>query len=227
MNNKLITDTQNSFYKAMFDEHGYSVKSVGFVSEVYQDVRFERLSNIFDKEENVTVHEVGFGLGHFYKYIKENHANKNITYSGSEIMEDFYNQCKELYPEINLYLRDIGTENCEDKYDFIVLNGVFNPKCGISRIEWEKHILNLLDKCFAMAKKGVAFSILTEFCDFYDKELYYCNTAKFFNHINDNLSRFFKYDQSYPLFEATFYIYKEEYIKGLYEQPEFKKYFKK
>jgi hypothetical protein len=227
MENKLINDTQNNFYKAMFDEHGYSVKSVGFVSEVYQDVRFEKLSNMFKNEDNITVHEIGFGLGHFYKYLKEKFPNKNIIYSGSEIMEDFYNQCKDLYPDINLYLRDIGTGNYEDKYDFIVLNGVFNPKCDISKKEWEKHILNLLAKSFSMAKKGVAFSILTEFCDYYDKELYYCNTAKFFNYINDNLSRFFHYDQGYPLFESTFHVYKEDYMKSLYVQPEFNKYFKK
>lgn len=226
MDNTIINNIQNNVYQAMFDEHGYSVKSVGFVNEVYQNVRFQRLSNIFKDENNITLHEIGFGLGHFYKFLKDYYHDKNITYSGSEIMKDFYNQCKSLYPEINLYLRDISSEVCEDRYDYIVLNGVFNLKCDISKKDWEKHILNLLSKSFLMAKKGVVFSILTEFCDYYDKELYYCNTSKFFNYINDNLSRFFKYDQSYPLFESTFYIYKEDYIKTLYTQPEFNKYFK-
>ena len=227
MDNKLINNTQKSFYQTMFDEHGYSVKSVGFGTEIYQDLRFKKLSGIFNEEDNITVHEIGFGLGHFYEYIKRNLPDRSIIYSGSEIMEDFYKHCSEMYPELKLHLRDVGSETVEDKYDYVVLNGVFNPKCDVRRGDWEKHVLNLLTKSFAMAEKGVAFSILSEFCDYYDKELYYCNTTKFLNYINDNLSRFVEYHQSYPLYEATFFIYKPEYIKSLYTDPQFDKYFRR
>ena len=223
----LINETQKNFYQTMFDEHGYSVKSVGFVSEVYQDVRFEKLSNIFKDSDNITVHEVGFGLGHFYEYLKNKYPHKNITYSGSEIVEDFHKNTSSLYPDIKLYLRDISADNCEEKYDYIVLNGVFNPKCDVRKKDWEKHVLKLLSKCFSIAQKGVAFSILSEFCDYNDKELYYCNTMKFLNYINDNLSRFVEYSQSYALYEATFFIYKEEYVKSLHTNPQFNKYFSK
>jgi hypothetical protein len=226
MSSNTINDNQKNFYQSMFNEHGYSVKSVGFGNEIYQDARFERLANIFKDEKDITVHEIGFGLGHFYEYLQKKHPDRNIEYSGSEIMEDFYKHCSKIYPDIKLYLRDIGAEKSNEQYDYVVLNGVFNPKCNTSRKEWEKHILNLLSKAFSMANKGVAFSILSEFCDFYDKELYYCNTMKFLNYINDNLSRFIEYNQAYPLYEVTFFVYKEKYIKSLYKDSLFNKYFK-
>lgn len=216
-----IIQAQNDFYKKFYDVHN----DVSVSSE-YQKVRYEKISNMFKDDDNFTIHDIGMGLGGFLQYLNKNFIHKNYEYSGTEINQEFYNICECKYPNNKFYLRDIMQDKCEDRYDYLVMNAIFNTKGNVSITKWEEYIFKLIKQAYDMANKGIAFNILTEFCDFYERDLYYCNIFKMLNYINDNLSRFFEVQHSYPLYEVTIFVYKPNFIMKNYNEEQFKKYFK-
>lgn len=215
-----IGKVQNEFYKKFYKIHNNIS-----VSDEYQKIRYEKLSNMFKMDNNFSIHDIGMGLGGFLEYLN-NSTDKKFSYSGSEINEEFYNICSKRYPDNKFYLRNLADKAYEDKYDYLIMNAIFNTKENVTITEWEKYIFRMISNAYSMANKGIAFSILTEFCDFYEKNLYYCKLYKLLNYINDNLSRFFEIQQSYPLYEMTVFVYKVDYIKEIYNEKCFKKYFK-
>ncbi len=226
MNDESIKKSQADYYGDLFKKFNFSPEAVASGKQIYKDLRYEKLSKVFDGDGCFSLHDVGMGLGHYHEYLLQKFPEKNIQYSGSEVVEDFYTFCKEKYPDRQFYLRDLSASAPDDRYDYLVFGGTFYHMCGIPRKDWEKYIFKMIRNAFTMAKKGIAFNFITEFCDFYEKELYYCNIQKLLNFITDDLSRFFIIDHAYPLYELTMYVYKEAIVKDRYPEQDFQKYYK-
>jgi hypothetical protein len=226
MNDETIKKSQADYYGDLFKKFNYSPEAVASGKQIYKDLRYEKLSKLFGDDKEFSIHDVGMGLGHYYEFLRRRFPDKIIFYSGSEVVENFYTFCRDKYPGSQFYLRDLSLRPHEDTYDYLIFGGTFYHMCGIPRKEWEQYIFKIIRNAFSMAKKGIAFNFITEFCDFYDKELYYCNIQKLLNFITDDLSRFFMIDHAYPLYELTVYVYKEVIVKDNYREEEFKKYFK-
>ena len=221
-----ISKSQSDYYGKLYEEYSYSPEAVASGKQIYKDLRYEKLSGIFQTEGDFSVHDVGMGLGHYYEYLKEHFKDRKITYSGSEVTEHFYRYCRDNYPECEFHLRDLSEKPCQDRYDYLIYGGTFYHPCDNSRVDWEKFIFSILENGFKMATVGIAFNVITELCDFYERGLYYCDIAKMIHFINDNLSRFFRIDHAYALYELTVYVYREDFIKANYAEEEFAKYFK-
>ena len=149
-----------------------------------------------------------------------------MVYSGTEIIDEYVDEAKKRFPELSFYNRDIAESKFDDKYDFVLMSGVFHQRRDSAIRDWEKFSQQLLKNSFEMCNKGIAFNFISPFVDFYQTQVYYSNLPKLINFINDDLSRFFEIRHNYALFEFTVYVYKEEYIKSKYPQTEFQKYFK-
>ncbi len=218
--------SQINHYKKLFDKYKGTPMAVSSESEAHKSLRFTKISQIFLNENKIQVHDVGMGLGDYYEYLKKTFPNKIIEYSGSEIVEEYFSETKTKFPESEFYLRDIAEKPGEEKYDYVILSGVFHQRRDSTIGEWENFAQNIIRNSFKMCNKGIAFNFISPFVDFYQTEVYYCNLPKLINFINDDLSRFFTLNHNYPLFEFTMFVYKEEYIKSLYKEKEFQKYFK-
>ena len=184
------------------------------------------ICDIFKEEDDVTVHDVGMGVADLYAFMKENYTDKKMVYSGTEIIDEYVDEAKKRFPELSFYNRDIAESKFDDKYDFVLMSGVFHQRRDSAIRDWEKFSQQLLKNSFEMCNKGIAFNFISPFVDFYQTQVYYSNLPKLINFINDDLSRFFEIRHNYALFEFTVYVYKEEYIKSKYPQTEFQKYFK-
>lgn len=220
-----VTKLQSDYYGRLMEKFGPSVDAVASGKNEYKHLRYSKLSKLFGEDKEFTVHDVGMGLGHFYEYLKENFKEREIVYSGTEIVNDFYLHCKKHNPECNFYLRDlVGTANV-DKYDYVILGGTFYHQCDVSRNDWENYIYKLLSRAFSMARKGISFNLITQYCDYYEKGLYYCNVPKLLDFVVGNLSRFFNIDHAYPLYELTVCVYKEDFMRSGFTSKEYDKYF--
>jgi len=226
MANNKVSNTQKEYYGALYKKYKYSPKAVASAKQIYKELRYEKLSRIFEKDNEFTIHDVGMGLGHYYEYLKKRYARKKYEYSGTEVVKKFCEYCKKRYPEAKFCYRDIASKSYMDKYDYLIFGGTFYHPCNTTRKEWEKYMFSMLKNAFAMANKGIAFNCITELCDYYERGLYYCNIAKMINYINDNLSRYFIIEHAYPLYELTVYVYRESHIKKMYPHRDFNKYFK-
>ncbi len=223
---KKISDYQAKYYGDLFDKNGVSVDAVASGLQVYKDLRYKKLSAIFsnDISKSISLHDVGFGLGHYQKYIVENFAEKEIKYSGSEVTESFVEYAnKNLRGEF--FFRDLSVESFPDKYDYLIFGGTFYHLAGATPEEYEEYLVRTIKNAFAMCNKGVAFNLITEFVQYKQGDLFYADIHKLMQFIVSNLSRFITISHDYPLFEHTVFIYKPEYISSLYTDTAFDKYF--
>lgn len=227
--NNLMNKTRKSqerIYRNLYEKYKGTPMAVASESLAHKTLRFEQICGIFAEEDTISVHDIGMGVADLYLYINNHFPGKKIHYSGSEILEEYVVGAKEKFPEVDFYHRDIAEKVFDDKYDYLLMSGVFHQRQDTIIGEWESFSQRLIKNAFSMCTSGIAFNFISPFVDFYQTQLYYCNLPKLLNFINDDLSRFFEIKHNYALFEFTIYVYQEDYIKTKCNQPEFQKYFK-
>ena len=218
--------SQENIFRELYKKHKGTPMAVSSESLNHKQMRFKMICDIFKDDDNFSVHDVGMGIADLGAFIKHEFSDKKITYSGTEIIEEYVNEAQSRFPQSTFYKRDIAEQSYDDKYDYMLLSGVFHQRRDSSIKDWEAFSQLILKSAFAMCNKGIAFNFISPFVDFYQTQVYYCNLPKLLNFINDELSRFFVIQHNYALFEFTVYVFKEEFIKSKYTQPEFQKYFK-
>lgn len=225
MNNKTRT-SQEKIYKELYEQHKGTPMAVSSESWNHKHTRFTMICDIFQNDNNITVHDVGMGIADMGIFIKSEFPDKNIQYSGTEILDEYVEEAQKRFPNSKFYNRDVAEQSFEDRFDYLLLSGVFHQRRDSSIRDWEKFSHQILKNSFEMCNKGIAFNFISPFVDFYQTQVYYCNLPKLINFINDDLSRFFEIRHHYALFEFTVYVYKEDFIKSKNHQSEFQKYFK-
>lgn len=217
---------QQQYYGGLFEKHGATVEAVASAKQVYKDLRYEKLSNLFEGDDAFSVHDVGFGLGHYYEYLRVNKPNLSFTYSGSEVTPQFVAHCLRAHPGLEFYHRDLALQAYPDRYDYIVFGGTFYHIAGCTIEQFEGFIFSILKNTFSMATKGIAFNLITDFVEYKAPDLYYGNVDRFTRFVNGSLSRYFRIDHAYPLYELTFCVYQEQFIRERYPGVAFRKYYK-
>lgn len=227
MNEKTIEQLQKEHWKKMLTEHGNQPRAVGSESKPHKFLRYERISYLFRDNSDFSLLDLGAGVGDYFGYIKANFAKHNIDYTGLEITKEFCDIARSNHPGIRIKCQNILDEEASETYDYVILSGVFH-QCGGARTEnWENQIERLIMRAYEICNKGIAFNVLSNYVDYYKEGNYYGNLSKITDFIVLRLSRFLCVDLAYPLFEATFCVYKPSYIRSLYPEPEFQKYLKK
>ncbi|MFY8108955.1 MAG: hypothetical protein ACOVO9_08185 [Bacteroidia bacterium] len=221
-----IRASQEKIYKELYEKHKGTPMAVSSESLAHKKVRFTKISEIFKDEEIINVHDVGMGLAGFYEFLLSEFPNKLINYSGSEILEEYVKDCSLKFPNNTFYNRDLSDGPGDEKYDYLIMSGVFHQRQDSTILEWEKFSQRLIKNAFSMCKKGIALNFVSPFVDFYQPQIYYNNLPKLLNFINDDVSRFFEIKHNYALFEFTVFIYNQDFIKSSFPQNELQKYFK-
>lgn len=224
---KKVAGTQEKYYGELLDRFGAGVDAVASGKQIYKDLRYKKLSQVLADDNDFTVHDVGFGVGHYYEYLKQQFPDKKFEYSGSEVTKGFVEHCDKAYPDDKFYHRDLAETSFDDKYDYLIFGGTFYHKVDTPDDEFTKFVEAILPNAFAMSKKGISFNFITEHVDFQYPDLYYGEIEKITRFVVNNLSRYFTIDHAYPLYEFTMCVYQEDYVKSLYPQEEFAKYYKK
>ena len=216
---------QEKHYRELFQKHRGTTMAVSSESPAHKELRFEHIAEIFENDDEFSVHDIGMGISDFYSFLEKKFSNKKINYSGSDILKEFVDESVSRYPNLDFYHRDISVEKVSDKYDYVIMSGLFHQRRESSIREWEKFACNIIRNAFEMSQKGIAFNFISPFVDFYQTEVYYSNLVKIINFINDDLSRFFEIKHHYALFEYTVFVFTKDYIKSQHPQKEFQKYF--
>lgn len=219
-------EAQEKVFRSLYQRYQGSSMAVSSESWAHKTVRFSQMSRIFEGDNGFTIHDVGMGMADYYAYLRSACADLTIEYSGTEILQEYYDEASRRFPSCKFYLRDIAEQSFDDCYDYVVMSGVFHQRRDTRIRDWEVFAQDLIMNSFRMCNKAVGFNFISPFVDYYQTEVYYCNLPKLLNFINDNLSRFFVINHNYALFEFTVFVYKESYVKLNHPQSEFQKYFR-
>jgi len=157
--------------------------------------------------------------------LQAHQSGKNIEYSGSEVTEGFVEACRSSFPDLKFFHRDLAQELPTDRYDYLVLAGTLYHLHDCSEQEFQTMAESLLINSFAMARRGIAFNLVTDYVSYRHEDLFYWSISQMLDFVLGSLSRFFTIDHCSPLFEHTVCVYKEDFIASKYEESAFDKYF--
>lgn len=223
---KKVAFTQEKYCSDLLNKHGAGVDAVASGKQIYKNLCFKKLSKVFGGDNNFTLHDVGFGVGHYYEYLNGSLPDLAFTYSGSEVTKRFVEHCQKAYPDMDFFYRDLAFKVYPERYDYLIFGGTFYHKIDASDKEFEIFVENILKNAFQMANKGISFNFITDFVEYKCDELYYAEIARISEFVVKNLSRFFTIDHAYPLYEFTVCVFKEPFISNTYPDKDFAKYYK-
>lgn len=197
-------------YEACLERHGDTHLGVDWPSE--QDV-FKRyrimLELIRESGEIASLLDFGCGAAHLYDYILSKGEAK-INYSGLDISEKFIAVCREKHPDITFYCADIIADEFEiPSIDYIVMNGVFTEKRSMTHEEMTFYFNSLIKKVFPLARKGIAFNVMSKQVDWERDDLFHLPLDEVATFVTKSLTRNFIIRNDYGLYEYTVYLYHE------------------
>jgi SAM-dependent methyltransferase len=198
-------------YESCLEKHGDSHLGVDWPNEDDVDKRYKIMLEIIalNKEfDSVSLLDFGCGTAHLKEYINKNEFD-NVEYSGLDISEKFIAVCKDKYPNTSFFCGDILNPNFElPNFDYIIMNGVFTEKRGLTFEEMWDYFSGILKKVYAIANKGIALNVMSKQVDWERDDLFHVPLDRLADFLCKTLSRNYVVRNDYGLYEYTLYLYK-------------------
>lgn len=172
-------------------------------------LRYKIMLEIIPEKEKCSLLDFGCGTAHLYDFISKN-SYENISYNGLDISNKFIRICHQKHPDIPFICVDLleSPEQLE-KFDYIILNGIFTEKCELSFDEMFEYFKKMIKAIFIKAKRGIAFNVMTKHVDWEREDLFHLPFDLLAAFLKREVSRNFIIRNDYGLFEYTVYLFKE------------------
>jgi SAM-dependent methyltransferase len=191
------------FYFMRSRQYDLPGNRVGWRSRQNQELRFQTLTGIGDLT-GASILDLGCGLGCFYGFLK----NKGWTgvYTGIDILDLMVKSARERFPEAVFEKRDILRDPPVRKWDYVLINGVFNHKVT-DNWEW---IDRMVKAAFSLAEKGLAFNVLNaeREWEWADTDLFYADPKALEDKVKDWSGGKYKIVKGYLPEDLTAYLYR-------------------
>lgn len=202
---KIISKIEK-LYTENIENYGIDSKSVGWPDQKKQFLRFDKLLEVIDdKDEIITVNDLGCGFGSQFKYMVEKGYNIK-EYHGYDISEKMIEAAKTYANSKNtMYYHESKLKTLAD-YSFT--SGIFNVKYDTAESDWEEYVKETLQNMNEYSVKGFAYNVLSEYVDYKQEHLYYADPLKYFDYCKRHISRYVTLLHDYPLYEWTIIVRK-------------------
>ena len=158
--------------------------------------------------EIVSLLDFGCGAAHLYEYMLAN-GLENIEYAGLDLSEKFVELSRRKFPANEFYCADILESGAAiPRFDYILMNGVFTEKRGLSFDEMLVYFEHLLKKVWEKADRGLAFNVMSKHVDWEREDLFHLPFDTLAAFLTKELSRNFVFRNDYGLYEYTAYVYR-------------------
>jgi SAM-dependent methyltransferase len=194
-------------YTDRFSRFGYSPETLGWGKNSKQNVRFSVLAD-FALKENASILDVGCGFADLYAFLIA--QNWRGRYHGIDIVPVLIDKAKELYPGLNLELKDIGKDSLTIS-DYVIASGVFNAK--LISASNEVHIQSCIARMFELCDKAVCVDFLSSYADFQKPGSWHTSPEWIFTFAK-TLSRRVLLRSDYMPFEFSLFIFKDDHIEN-------------
>lgn len=199
------------FYEQCFNQYGTTAKGVDWPNSDDMTKRFQVMLAICrqDSSSHIELLDLGCGYGALLDYLHQAQLDERIAYTGVDISPVFITAAKALHPTATFYQCDI-LKNPLPKmdYDYVIMNGVFTEKRQLSHASMVQFVKQMLQQAFKMARKGIAFNIMSYHVDWSNLDLFHWSLDELGMFLTQELSRQFVIRQDYGLYEYTVYVYK-------------------
>ena len=142
-----------NLYKQKFEEFGVSPQALQWKTKGAAHQRFRQFWAQIDFDEK-NVLDVGCGFGEMGNFLTKRY--KNVKYKGVDIMPEFIEKGKQLYPDLELVSGDYFKSPDKNKYDTIICSGALNSNTK-NNMEFRK---NAIKTMFEHTTNLLAFNML-------------------------------------------------------------------
>ena len=188
------------YYSGRFAEHGATARGVDWNSQESQELRFEQLLRVADRQQGrFGLNDFGCGYGALLAYLRA--VGAEVDYRGFDLSELMLKHAQVEYPHV----RFVGSAAALERTDYTVASGIFNVKLDTPFEQWREYVLATLDTIARLSVKGFAFNMLTSYSDAdrMREDLYYGDPRFFFDHCKREYARNVALLHDYGLYEFT------------------------
>jgi len=150
-----------NIYRQKFKEFGVSPQALQWKSKGAAHQRFRQFWAEIDFD-NKNVLDVGCGFGEMGNFLSKRY--KNVKYKGVDIMPEFIENGKKIYPSLNLetadyFLRPLPVGYSDITYDVVLCSGALNSNFGnkSENLEFRKKAIKVM---FEHTNNVMAFNML-------------------------------------------------------------------
>lgn len=156
--------SQNEYFSARLKKYGFSHKTLSWESPFTQNTRFIELLKICTmgaKLKDFSLLDFGCGLGHLYKFIKDNGLVESwgISYEGVDINPGLLAEAAKRFPPARFTIKDEGLYN--RKFDYVLCSGLYNLKFS-EEFDVAARYKEELSRLFSAAQCGLAVNFQTQ-----------------------------------------------------------------
>jgi SAM-dependent methyltransferase len=195
-------------YESCLEKHGDTHRGVDWPREGETLIRHAVMHDLFreDPSKSLRVLDFGCGASHFYDFLVGKGA-ANLAYTGLDLSEKFIELSRSKHPGNEyLYLDVLDPAVSLPTFDFVVANGVFTQKRGLSQESMWEYFQKLVKVLAARADKGLAFNVMTPLAEWEHQEAFHLGFEKLGNFLAAEVSRDFTFRHNYGLYEYTTYV---------------------
>lgn len=200
-------------YLRCLKKNGDSAKGMDWQNEESSIVRHQVMYELYkDKvkhfDKKIKILDFGCGTSHFYDYLLKSGLEKNCDYIGMDINTESIKISQKKFPNNTYKFFDIHTSELSERFDYIVINGVFTQRLDLTVDYMDSFMFHSIEKLYAICDYGLAFNFMSEFVDYKKDGAYHPDLYNLLNFLTQNISRNFIFRNDYGLFESTIYLYK-------------------
>ena len=198
-------------YDELVKRHGENPESAQYADRETQERRMEVLCEI-GVGKNSKVLDFGCGTGQLLSFL-QNSIGYEGEYVGYDISPEAVEFARSIHSRARFEVRDILDQPSDEKFDYVLVSGVFNNLITDNRSFFEAASRNLM----AQAKIGYSFNMLSRFVDYFDDGLYYEDPLHAFRFCKEELSSKVTLRHDYSVrpgsmpFEFSIYVYRTEF----------------
>ena len=162
-----------SHYESCLAQHGDTHLGVDWPRQEDADARCRVMLDLLrPRSEKVSLLDFGCGASYLLEYINK-HGVDTIAYSGLDLSAQFIRLSQSKFPATPYYHLDVLEDSGRlPSFDYVVMNGVFTEKRGLTFDEMLAYFKNVIRALFPKVNVGLAFNVMSKHVDWEREDLY-------------------------------------------------------
>lgn len=197
-------------YGGLVKRHGDSPESAQYADRETQERRMAVLCEIGVTKQSKVL-DFGCGTGQLLSYLQRMLGYEG-EYVGYDISPEAIELAQSAHPAGRFEVRNILDHPAEERFDYVLVSGVFNNLISDNRAFFEAISRRLM----AQAEIGYAFNMLSRYVDYLDDGLYYEDPMHVFRFCKEQLSPLVTLRHDYAVrpgsipFEFSIYVHRTD-----------------
>lgn len=210
-----ISEALGRHYAETFDRHGPTSQGVDWGADASRAaLRYDKMLAVMPRTPgpNISLLDVGCGYGGLYTHALQ--KGLTINYTGIDVAGNMIKWATANVPGARFITGDVLANEFDDKFDYVVCNGILTQKLQAPGLEMDRFAAKLIRRLFELCRRGIAFNVMTTKVNHFANNLYYRNPAELFSWCLSEITPHIRLDHAYPLYEYTMYLYREPHAES-------------